>query len=143
MKFTPTSARSGTQLLLDITPMVDVVFLLIIFFMTTAQFARITRAEVELPHETGEQKEESEEAGLIVNLLRDGSIIVNQDPMAFDDLADLVRNRLRDEEGGDPTQFKLMIRADRNAKTTQLNELLRFLEGLGIGQAKLATEVPG
>ncbi len=33
----------------DLTPMIDVVFLLIIFFMTTAQFARLTRADVELP----------------------------------------------------------------------------------------------
>ncbi|MEC9372838.1 MAG: biopolymer transporter ExbD, partial [Planctomycetota bacterium] len=38
---------------IDITAMIDVVFLLIIFFMTTAQFVKMTRAEVDLPRETG------------------------------------------------------------------------------------------
>jgi biopolymer transport protein ExbD len=38
----------------DITPMIDVVFLLIIFFMTTAQYALLTRTELNLPKEKGE-----------------------------------------------------------------------------------------
>lgn len=129
-------------MLLDITPMVDVVFLLIIFFMTTAQFARVTRAEVELPREPGEQMEESEEAGLIVNLLQDGTIIVNQSELTLDELEMLVREQIRSGESGDATRFKLMIRADRSADTARLNDLLRLFEGLGVGQAKLATEVP-
>ncbi len=44
MKFGRTPHAERT-LPVDLTPMIDVVFLLIIFFMVTAQFARITRAE--------------------------------------------------------------------------------------------------
>ncbi len=141
MRFT-TPATRRKQLLIDITSMVDVVFLLIIFFMTTAQFARITLAEVDLPKERGEQQEESEEAGLIVNLLRDGTIIVNQTEVTYEELENLVREQLRQESTSDATSFKLMIRADQHAKTTRLNELLHLFEQLGIGQAKIGTEVP-
>ena len=140
MRFTRPTTSRRKQLLIDITSMVDVVFLLIIFFMTTAQFARITMAKVELPEERGEQEEEAEEAGLIVNLTRDGTIIVNQSELTFPELETLVGDRLRQD--GDPTRFKLMIRADRNARTTRLNELLHLFEQLGIGQAKIGTEVP-
>jgi biopolymer transport protein ExbD len=61
----------------DITPMIDVVFLLIIFFMTTAQYALLTRTELDLPKEKGEQREEAEEAGLVVNITSDGQLIVS------------------------------------------------------------------
>ena len=47
MRFvSPRNRRKLTTV--EMTPMIDVVFLLIIFFMTTAQFARQTRAEVDL-----------------------------------------------------------------------------------------------
>ena len=37
---------------------------------------------------------------------------------------------------------KLLIRADRNADTAILNETLNMLESMGVGAARLATEVP-
>ena len=48
MKFARARQRRRS-VAVDITPMIDVVFLLIIFFMTTAQFAQLTKAEVDLP----------------------------------------------------------------------------------------------
>lgn len=128
-------------MILDLTAMVDVVFLLIIFFMTTAQFARTTRADVDLAKERGEQKEEPEEAGFVINLLSDGSYLVNQTTLTLDELEQEVKDELR-ALNETPTQFKLTIRADRNADSASLNALLRTLEQLGIGGAKLATEVP-
>ena len=56
MKFVTARERSRS-LHIEITPMIDVVFLLIIFFMTTAQFARMTRAELSLPVEPGDQEQ--------------------------------------------------------------------------------------
>ena len=69
-------ARVQHMIALEITPMIDVVFLLIVFFMTTAQFARVTRTELDLPLEQGEQEEQPEEAGFVVNINADGSIIL-------------------------------------------------------------------
>jgi biopolymer transport protein ExbD len=134
--------RKDRMLIIEITPMIDVVFLLIIFFMTTAQFARMTRAEVDLPREKGEQEQEPEEAGLVVNLTADGGIIVAGSTLTIDGLDDLVADVVaRDaEEGGGPT--KLLIRADRNADSTALNQLVTRLQAHGIGAARLATEVP-
>jgi biopolymer transport protein ExbD len=129
-------------MILDLTAMVDVVFLMMIFFMTTAEFARTTRADVVLANEKGEQKEEAEEAGLIVNLLRDGSIVINEEQLTLDEMESVVKEQIRAQPDG-PTQFKLTIRADRNADSASLNAMLRVFERLGIGGAKLATEVPG
>ena len=122
--------------------MIDVVFLLIIFFMTTAQFARVTREEIDLPQEQGEQEENPDESGIIVNLTKDGRIIVSSEELDLRGLEDLVRDEVARTRGRDPGQLKLMLRADRNADTTQLNEVISTLRGLGVGAARVATEVP-
>ena len=127
---------------LDITPMIDVVFLLIIFFMVAAQFARVTRAELDLPMEPGEQDQVAEEAGLVINVLSDGTIIVNEGEVDIDGLVAVVQNEIDKVPNGDARQVKLLLRADRNNDTRQLNQILIRLQKLGVGAARFATEVP-
>jgi len=132
----------SSALVIELTPMIDVVFLLIIFFMVTAQFARTTRARLDLPLERGEQLEQPDEAGLIINIRRDGTIVVADRERTLDDLASLVGERVRNQANGDPQRAKLMIRADRNAPAQALNAVVTRLESLGVGGARLATQVP-
>ena len=122
--------------------MIDVVFLLIIFFMVTAEFARNVRAEVELPKLPGEQSQQTEEAGIVVNIDADGRIIldVSDSPIETGDL----RERLLAEFAADPSaQRHVLLRADRRASTTRLNEVVRILHELGVPSARMGTEVPG
>ncbi len=136
-------ARKVDRILqVEITPMIDVVFLLIIFFMVAAQFARVTRAELDLPREPGEQEQVADEAGLVINVLADGTIIVNEQEADLDALAAVVQDEIANRAGGDARQVKLLIRADRNNDTNRLNQILIRLQGLGVGAARLATEVP-
>lgn len=125
----------------EITPMIDVVFLLIIFFMTTAQFVQMTRAEVDLPIEKGEQEDVADEAGLLINVLVNGEYVVNAETLQLPDVMMVVRRSIA-EKTEDPTGFKLMIRADRNADSAALNDLVEALQDEGVGLARLATEVP-
>lgn len=141
MKFGRTRDRDK-MLLVDITPMIDVVFLLIIFFMVAAQFARTTRAELDLPQEPGEQTEQAEEAGLVVNVMQDGSIVVNERPVDLEGLLSVVQAEIENMPGGDARQVKLLLRADRDCDTASLNQILNRLRAMGVGAARLATEVP-
>jgi biopolymer transport protein ExbD len=126
----------------ELTPMIDVVFLLIIFFMTTAQFARLTRADVELPIEKGEQEEIPDEAGLVINITREGEIIISDVTVALDDLDAIVADELRRSTHRDARRLKLLLRADRGASAASLNDVIARLRGMGVGAARLATEVP-
>ena len=74
----------------NVTPLIDVVFLLIIFFMTTAQFARMTRAEVELPEQPGEEDTDESSAALIVNIQKSGPIIFENEAISLDRPSDMV-----------------------------------------------------
>ena len=126
----------------DITSMIDVVFLLIIFFMVSARYARDTRAELDLPREQGTQEEESAEAGLIVNIMSDGTLIVGTDTLTLAELDERVRAAISRLPGRDARQLKLMIRADRNADTASMNAVIKNLRALGVGGTRLGTEVP-
>ena len=127
---------------LNLTPMIDIVFLLIIFFMTTAQFARLTREHVDLPQERGEQLEDPEDPGVVVNLTADGRIVVAGETVDLPGLEAIVRNEIELVEGRDAARVRIMIRADRNDDSAQLNRVVGRLHDLGVGAAGVATEVP-
>ena len=141
MKFARTRDRRRS-IAVDITPMIDVVFLLIIFFMTTAQFAQLTKAEVDLPQEQGEQQTEAEEAGLVINITRAGDLIISGRDVELEELESIVRAELAREPDRPAQQLKLLIRADRGASAARLNRVVEVLGPLGVGAARLATEVP-
>ncbi|MHC4079902.1 MAG: ExbD/TolR family protein [Planctomycetota bacterium] len=141
MKFAAARHRSR-GIVVDITPMIDVVFLLIIFFMTTAQFAQLTRAEVDLPQERGEQQAEAEQAGIVVNITGEGQLIVSGRTVGLGELESIVRLEIAREPDRPAQQLKLLIRADRNAPAARLNRVVEVLRPLGVGAARLATEVP-
>ncbi len=141
MRFVTARERKRT-LDIEVTPMIDVVFLLIIFFMTTAQFARMTRADLALPLEPGEQDRAPEEAGLVINITQEGEIIVTDQSFDLAALEQLVRAEIQLHSDRPPQQLKLLIRADKNAESARLNEVVRLLQSLDVGSARLATEVP-
>lgn len=130
------------QLALDMTPMIDIVFQLLIFFLVTAQAARITRADVELPKEMGEQRAAAEQAGLVINILQDGRIIVSDRDVPIEDLDALVRDAVKQFGGESNLGAKITVRADRRCSTQMLNAVVQRLHELGVGAARVATSPP-
>lgn len=131
----------------DLTPMIDIVFQLLIFFLTTAQMAEMSRAEMELPQEPGEEARSEEAAGLIVNLPPDGGILVGQQAVTLDELEALARDALERWqssrlEGAVDAQPQPLVRADRNEGTKLLNEVLRRLQRAGFASVRVGTSPP-
>ena len=56
----------------DLTPMVDVIFLLIVFFLAAARLEQDRREPVDLPQQAGEAEQKRRE-GLVLTLLADGT----------------------------------------------------------------------
>lgn len=141
MRFVEAEKRKRT-INVELTSMIDVVFLLIIFFMTTSQFAKKTRAEVSLPQEQGEQDPVPEEAGLVINITEAGLIIVNDSQINLEELKNIVQQEIAKYPDRSAHQIKLLIRADKNAKSARLNQIVNLLQTLDIGAARIATQVP-
>lgn len=123
------------------TPMIDIVFQLLIFFLVTAQMAQVTRSDLDLPKEKGEESKEVEQAGLTINVLADGSVEVNGSVVSLEALDGFVDEAI--ERAGGVDRLKPLIRADRSADTAQLNAVFNRLSGRGLTAIRLATERNG
>jgi len=128
-------------MMFDLTPMIDIVFLLIIFFLTTAQFSRMTRAEVELPVQAGEGEELRDEPGIVINIMVDGSIIVDDEAIELSGLERIIRREIALQEGR-ADMVRTLLRADRTLAAGRVNEVVRMLQGLGVRVGRFATEIP-
>ena len=76
----------------QIAPMVDIVFLLLIFFLVTWNFARVeTELDVKVP--TAKEGKESRRATgeVIINVKSDGTIMMNRRPLSAEELGSTLR----------------------------------------------------
>ena len=135
------ASGQGDRLLdVDITAMIDIVFLLIVFFMTTAQFARLTRADVDLPKEQGRDRATERSGGIVVNVTSDGAVLVDAETVSIDGLLSKVAFEIQRE--GDPDLVELVIRADLAASAATVNAIAQGLSEAGVRGWRLATEPP-
>src|SRR5436190_18759097 len=75
--------------LLNLTPMIDVVFNLIIFFMVGTQFADMERQlDVQLPKVSTAQPQTSLPDEIVVNVYSSGKIVVGNDTMNLKQLGE-------------------------------------------------------
>jgi len=135
------NSSSPRSVAVDMTPMIDIVFQLLIFFLVTAQMAQQTRAQLDLPIEKGEELPEGDRAGLTINVLADGSIVVNDEvlsPEALDRAVDEAIARV-----GSPEDVRPLLRVDRNCDATKLNAVFARLSSRGVAAIRLATERKG
>ena len=134
--------RKDRLLPVDMTPMIDIVFQLLIFFLTTAQLAMFSRAELDLPVEMGEQEEAAEEAGLIINILPDGSITIAGETLDDEAFAIMAEELVMDLDADRLSQLRPLIRADQKAPAARLNRVLELLQRSGVPAVRIATS-PG
>jgi biopolymer transport protein ExbD len=132
------SRSSNRSVVIDMTPMIDIVFQLLIFFLVTAQMAQQTRATLDLPKEKGEESKETEQAGLTINVLADGSVVVNEDVLSYEALDRLVDEAIA--RAGGVNELKPLVRADRTCDAAKLNEVFNRLSARGLTAIRLATE---
>ena len=141
MRFTRKKQRSDAFEVV-VTSMLDINFLLIMFFMMTAQFQKETRAALNLPQERGEQKAEVDEAGLVINITQRGDIIVSHETLTIEELKQRVQSEIDRQGPGSSERLKLMVRCDRDTHSDQFNRIVAMLRELGVGTIRIATELP-
>jgi biopolymer transport protein ExbD len=130
---------------IDMTPMIDIVFQLLIFFLVTARMAEMTRADIDLPTEAGEKEASKEQAGLVINVAANGEITVGEravDLLELESMAAELASATGPKGATDPSKFRPLVRADRNAQAERLNAVLGALERAGVKGVRLGTSPP-
>jgi len=98
---------------INLTPLIDVVFLLLIFFMVSTTFKEDARIKVQLPEAQGEEVSAEEPQVLDITIDRAGSFYVNQRLVVDQELGTL--KKAIAGAAGDDREIPVIIKAD--AKT--------------------------
>lgn len=104
--------QKNAEVAVNLTPLIDVVFLLLIFFMVSTTFTQETHLSLDLPEATGEETElQPRQIEILISV--DGQYAINGQSLVNTQLLTL-KQALREQSGGD-TGIPLVITAD--AKT--------------------------
>jgi biopolymer transport protein ExbD len=117
----------------DLTPMIDMTFQLIAFFMILINFSEVDRSEdIELPlSELAKPPREAADHEMVLNLLPDGGVIYSSNQLARGDLLKpFFERKIRDakRDGKEPSEIRIVIRAHEDTPTGKVQELMAECE---------------
>ncbi len=123
------------EITINLTPLIDVVFLLLIFFMVSTTFTKETQLKVDLPQATTDQVAQVEMLEITINA--DGSFAIN-DKTLVNAQPKTVRAALLKESSGDLTT-PLKISADAATPHQAVITAMDVAANLGFSQLSLTT----
>ncbi|ADK30114.1 ExbD/TolR family protein [Brachyspira pilosicoli] len=119
---------------IDLTPMMDIVFNLLIFFMIGATIMQTPQIEISLPKSTSAVGKEKNET-IIITISKEGSIYVNEE--AVNDIDGYLNNLAKVEgELSKPVE----IRSDEDVRTQVLISVIDSVKNAGFTKLGIATD---
>ena len=118
---------------IDLTPMLDVVFIMLIFFIVTASFIKEAGVEVDRP--PAETAVKQDKASIFIALSPDGAIWIDRKKIIPAQLRPVLE-KLKAEN----PQGSIVIQADRESKSQQLMEVMDAARDAGITEVAVAAE---
>jgi len=120
---------------INVTPLVDVMLVLLIVFMVTAPMLA-TGIKVNLPSASTSKPLENKEP-VVVIVAKDGSVSVGKDSVSRDDLAAMVKTKLGDSNG------VVQLRGDRDASYGDVVSVMDNLAANGVTRIAIVSSGRG
>lgn len=122
---------------INVTPMVDVMLVLLIIFMVSAPLLTVG-VPVELPESQGQQLEASDKEPLTITVAADGATYIGETKVELDELPEklkaITKNRL-DEQ--------VYVRGDKGINYGRVMLVMGRINSAGFNKVSLITEVEG
>jgi len=129
--------KRDTELELNITPLIDVVFLLLIFFMVSTTFQRESEITIELPESSGDIAESNKKV-IEISIDNQGRYFVNQRRLKDTDIKTL--KKAISITRGDAKEPKLIISADKMTPHQSVVRAMDAARQLGLVHLTFATK---
>jgi biopolymer transport protein ExbD len=118
---------------IDLTPMLDVVFIMLIFFIVTASF--IKEAGIDVLRPKAETAEKQDKANIFIALSPNGEIWIDRKKIAPAQLKPTIE-KLKAEN----PQGSIVIQADQESKSQQLMQVMDAARDAGITDVAISAE---
>lgn len=119
---------------IDLTPMVDVVFLLLIFFMISTTFVESPGISIKLP-ESSAQTVEREPKEIKVYLSQEGDIFYRDKKISVNDFKSILAEHQSDAE-----RTTVLLLADQESRHGKVVTLMDLARDAGFVKLAIATE---
>jgi len=127
---------AGVNSDINVTPMVDVMLVLLIIFMViTPMLQKGVSVNLAKTDNPVKMPEADKEDSLIVAVMRDGKIYFNSDVVTADQLTDKVKDKLSNS-----SNKRLFVKADGGAKYGDVVAVVDDVRSAGVDQLGLLTE---
>jgi len=123
--------KSRKQLSVDIAPLMDMVFILLIFFIVTSTFTRETGVDVSKPK--AQSASEVQKESIMIAITRSGTIHVNERQVNLKGLEDVLRQMLLKNPGRE-----VVVIADRESNTGVLVSVIDAANLAGTKKVSIA-----
>jgi biopolymer transport protein TolR len=121
---------------INVTPMVDVMLVLLIIFMViTPMLQKGVSVDLAMVNNPTTMPDADKEDALLVAVNREGKVFFGTDPIAVDQLTQKVKDRLSAK-----TDKRVFIKADARAKFGWVVEVVDNVRAAGVDQLGLLTE---
>ncbi len=127
---------AGVNSDINVTPMVDVMLVLLIIFMViTPMLQKGVSVNLAKTDNPTKMPEADREDSLIVAIMRDGKIYLNSDVVTPETLTDTVKDRLANK-----ADKRIFVKADGGAKYGDVVSVVDDVRSAGVDQLGLLTE---
>lgn len=117
---------------IDLTPMLDVVFIMLIFFIVTASFIKEPGVDINRPDATTAL---GVKTPILVAITADNKIWVNKSEFEIRQVKDQLKVLLQESPKG-----KIVIQADKEANIKTLTEVAQAAREIGAGEISISAE---
>lgn len=129
------SSGRTRRVALDMTPLIDVVLMLVIFFMLTTTFVLAPGIKVDLPQ--GQAVQQPGDRDAIVLITADGTVYYQDKKVELDALRAMLQARLQRQPVA-----RVVIKADKKAQHGRVVAVMDLAKTLGIDKLAIATTPP-
>lgn len=133
--------RSKQEVTLELVPLIDVVFLLLIFFMVSTTFVQDSRINLSLPEAHGGLSSEIEVSAISLTVDKDGLYAINGVALKTNDRPTIIEALLKITEPGGAKQ-KIVLLADAKTDYQSVIVALDALSSVGLSNVSMKTVVP-
>lgn len=125
---------------INLTPLIDTIFLLLVFFMMTTTFNRQSQLQINLPEATGEQAVEQQKPIRII-VSAEGEYAINENKKLINDQLATLEAALKQQAGDNPDPA-LLISADANAPHYAVIKAMEAARNLGFVRLSFEAQQP-
>ncbi len=121
-------AQSDDRLFFNVTSLVDVMMVLVVFLLLTWSTSRIeSELNIQLPSSTTVPKESAVKSPVIVNIREDGKITVNRRELEDEEVRNMLATVVKLDE-----QQTVVLRADKHVSYERILQVLDLCNEAGV-----------